>query len=83
VDPEPPVDSDLVLSGSRSKGNRQANLSWSGVSGTNVDVYINGSFNNTTANDGSASYSVNKRGSYTFQVCEENSTTTCTNEFTL
>ena len=50
---------------------------------SNVDVYINGSFNNTTANDGSTSYSVSKNSSYTFKVCEEGSATVCTNEITL
>ena len=82
TDPEPPTD-DMALTGNRSKGNRQANLSWTGGSTANVDVYINGVFNNTTVNDGSASYSVNKNSSYTFQVCEEGSTTVCTNEITL
>ncbi len=75
---EPPA-GDLSLSGSRSKGNRQANLTWTGGSTSDVDVYINGAYNNTTANDGSASYSVNKNSSYTFQVCEAGSTTECSN----
>jgi serine protease len=82
TDPEPPTD-DMALTGNRSKGNRQANLNWTGGSTANVDVYINGAFNNTTTNDGSASYSVNKNSSYTFQVCEEGSTSVCTNEITL
>ncbi len=80
---EPPGGTDMTLSGNRSKGNRQANLSWTGGSTANVDVYINGSFNNTTANDGSTSYSVSKNSSYTFKVCEEGSTSTCTNEINL
>jgi len=82
TDPEPPTD-DMALTGNRSKGGRQANLNWTGGSTANVDVYINGAFNNTTTNDGSASYSVNKNSSYTFQVCEEGSTSVCTNEITL
>ena len=79
---EPPA-SDITLSGSRSGNGRTAYINWSGAVGSNVDVYINGSLNNTTANDGSASYSVNKRRSYTFQVCEEGSTTSCSNTITL
>jgi len=79
---EPPA-GDMTLSGSRSKGNRQANLSWTGGNTANVDVYINGAFSNTTANDGSTSYSVSKNSSYTFQICEEGSTSVCTNEITL
>ena len=83
TDPEPPTGGDMTLTGSRSKGGRQADLSWTGGSTSNVDVYVNGSFNNTTANTGSVSYSVNKNSSYTFQVCEAGSTTTCTNEVSL
>lgn len=78
---EPPV-GDLTLSGSRSKGNRQANISWSGATSSNVDIYINGSLNTTTTNDGSQSFSVSKNSSYTFSVCEEGSSN-CTNEITL
>ncbi len=80
---EPPVGTEMTLSGNRSKGNRQANLSWTGGSTANVDVYLNGSLNNTTANDGATSYSVSKNSTYTFTVCEEGSTTECTNEITL
>ena len=80
--PPPPPPADATLSGSTSKGGRQANLTWSGLSGSTVDVYINGSFNNNTANDGAASYSITKNSSPTFQVCEAG-TTTCTNSVTL
>jgi subtilisin family serine protease len=80
---EPPPSTDLTLSGNRQKGNREAVINWTGATGSNVDVYINGSFNNTTANDGSAVYTVSKNASFTFQVCEEASTTTCTNTITL
>lgn len=80
---EPPPSEDFALTGNRSKGNRQANLSWTGGTTSNVDVYINGSFNNTTANDGAVSYSVSKNSSYTFTVCEAGSTTECTNQITL
>jgi subtilisin family serine protease len=78
---EPPAE--LTLTGNRSKGNRQANLSWSGATGSNVDIFINGSLNSTTANDGSASFSVSKNSSYTFKVCEEGSTTSCSNDLNL
>lgn len=78
---EPPVE--MTLTGNRQKGGREAVINWSGLTGTNVDVYINGSLNGSTANDGSAVYNVNKRSSYTFQVCETSSTTSCTNTITL
>ncbi len=80
---EPPGGDDLALSGSRSRGGRVADLSWTGGTTSNVDVYINGSFNNTTANDGSVSYNVDKNSSYTFRVCEAGSTSACSNEINL
>ncbi|MEP2791766.1 MAG: PKD domain-containing protein, partial [Kangiellaceae bacterium] len=78
---EPPAE--MTLSGFRQKGNKEAVLNWSGLTGTNVDVYINGSLNNSTANDGSTVYSVNRNSSYTFEVCETGSTVNCTNSITL
>ena len=79
---EPPV-GDITLSGTRSGNGRNITLDWNGATGTNVDVYVNGGFNNTTANDGSITYNVNKRNTYTFEVCEEGSTTACSNSVTL
>ncbi len=75
---EPPADG-IALSGSRSKGGRQADLSWTGGNTIDVDVYVNGSYNNTTTNDGAVSYSVNKNFSYSFQICEAGSDTVCSN----
>jgi hypothetical protein len=72
----------LTQSGFRQKGNREADINRAGLTGTNVDVYIDGSLNNSTANDGSAIYNVDKRTSYTFEVCETGSTTNCTNTIT-
>jgi subtilisin family serine protease len=81
--PPPPGGGDFTLTGNRSKGGRQANLNWTGGSTANVDVYIDGVFNNSTANDGAASYTVSKNQTFTFKVCEDASTTVCTNEITL
>jgi subtilisin family serine protease len=78
-----PPPANMTLSGNRSKGNKQANLSWTGGTTSNVDIYINGGLNNTTANDGSQSFSVNRNSSYTFTVCEAGSTTVCTNQINL
>ena len=79
----PPPPTGFTLTGNRSKGGRQANLSWTGGTTANVDVYINGSFNNSTANDGSIFYSVTKNVAVTFTVCEDGSITVCTNQITL
>lgn len=79
----PPPPGDITLTGNRSKGGRQANLSWSGANGSTVDIYVNGSFNVNTANDGSAAFSVTKNVPVTFAVCEAGSTTTCSDDLTL
>jgi hypothetical protein len=73
------VNDNITLSGIRASTLRSIDLTWGGANGANVDVYVNGSFNNTTANDDEATYSVNKKRDYTFQVCEEGSTASCSN----
>ena len=78
---EPPAD-DISLSGSRSGNNRTVTLTWSGSSAGNVDVYRNGSLRTTTANDGSYSENVNRRRSYSYQICNAG-TNVCSNSITL
>ncbi len=54
-------------------------LTWSGATGANVDVYRNGSLVTTTANDGSHSDFVGTAsGTYTHRVCEAG-TSNCSN----
>lgn len=77
---EPPV-GDLTASATRTSNGRQLNVSWSDATGTNVDIHINGSIT-TTANDGAASFRVNKRRSYTVKVCEEGSNV-CSSEINI
>jgi hypothetical protein len=62
------------------KGSQTVDLSWSGLSGSSVDVYRNGGVVSTTANDGAATDSINKKGggSYSYKVCASG-TSTCTN----
>ncbi|MFT5452774.1 MAG: serine protease, partial [Enterobacterales bacterium] len=79
---EPPA-GDITLTGTRSGNLRSVTLNWSGAIGTNVDVYVNGNLNNTTANSGTISYNVSKRQSYTFEICEEGSTSACSNSINL
>ena len=79
----PPPPTGFALTGSRSRGGKQADLSWTGGTTSNVDIYVNGSLNTTTANDGSASFSVTKNVTVTFTVCEDGSTTVCTNQISL
>ena len=75
--------SDITLSGTRDGSGRNITLTWSGATGANVDVFVNGSFNNSTANDGETSYRVNKRSSYQFKICETGSTTSCSDDVNL
>ena len=78
---EPPAN--ITLAGERTNGGRTVTLSWSGAAGNSVDVYVNGSLNGPTANTGGASYRVNKRRSYTFEICETNSRDRCSSSLNL
>jgi hypothetical protein len=62
------------------RGIKYADLSWSGATSTNVDVYRDGTFLTTTANDGGYTDGPLGRGggSATYQVCEAG-TSTCSN----
>lgn len=78
----PPISLDAT--GTKVKGVKKVALSW-GPSGdpTNVDIWRNGVKVITTANNGSHNESLGKGGgTYTYQVCHEN-TTTCSNSATV
>jgi len=80
---EPGGDFTLSANGYKVKGSKVVDLTWSGSSAAEVDVYRNGSNIATTANDGSYTDSLNSKGggSYSYQVCEagtSNCTTTVT-----
>ena len=59
-------------------------LSWSGATGSSVDIYRNGMVVATTGNDGFYTDSPGGRGdaTYTYQVCEAG-TQTCSNNATV
>jgi PKD repeat protein len=61
---------------------RYVDLSWSGASGTNVDVFRNNALIITTANDGAHTDTVTAAGSYTYKVCNAG-TTTCSPNVTV
>lgn len=73
----------LSATGYKVRGLHKADLTWSGATSTNIDVYRDGSLVATTANDGFYTDDINNRGpgSYTYQVCEAG-TTTCSNTAT-
>jgi len=65
-------------------GRQTVDLSWSGATGSNVDIYRNGVLIATTPNDGFYTDSIGARGhgNYTYQVCEAG-TQTCSNQVTV
>ena len=66
------------------KGAHVVDLSWSGATSTDIDVYRNGSVIATTANDGAYTDETGNKGgaNYTYKVCEAG-TATCSNEVTV
>jgi PKD repeat protein len=61
------------------KNRHRVDLTWSGATTANVDVYRNGALVTTTANDGFHTDAPNGRGSatYTYRVCNAGSATAC------
>jgi PKD repeat protein len=70
----------LTATGYKVKGVQHADLSWSGATSTNVDVFRNNVKIVTTPNDGAHTDNIGKKGggTYTYRVCEAG-TTTCSN----
>ena len=80
---EPSVSLILSANGRKEKGKHVIDLTWTGGSGSNVDIVRNGSTVATTGNDGAysdATGSKTRGVTYTHKVCEEGSTTVCSNE---
>jgi len=77
--PPPPGDLSLSANGYKRKGLQNVDLSWSGASTNQVDIYRDGNLIATTVNDGAYTDNLNRKGggSYLYQVCEE-ATSTCT-----
>lgn len=77
----------LSVSGFKIKGTQHADLTWSGATSENVDVYRDGSVVATTANEGAYTDNLNRKGggSVTYQVCEATNTDNppCSNEVTV
>ena len=67
----------LTASGYKVRGRHNIDLSWSGASANNVDIYRDGVLIATTANDGAYTDSTNNRGgaTYNYTVCDAGSTT--------
>jgi predicted extracellular nuclease len=71
----------LQVTGYKVRGRHHADLTWSGATSTNVDVYVDGAPHATTVNDGAYTWSSTITGGspHTFKVCEEG-TATCSDE---
>lgn len=80
---EPPT-GDIALSanGYNSKGKNKVDLSWSGAATASVDVYKNGNLYTTTPNDGAYTDSFRSSGTFTYKVCDEN-TSNCSTDVTV
>jgi serine protease len=74
----------LSASGYKVKGAQTIDLSWSGASGTSVDVFRNNVKATTTANDGAYTDATGTKGSgtYVYRVCEAG-TSTCSGNVTV
>ncbi|HEX2060377.1 MAG TPA: M36 family metallopeptidase, partial [Thermoanaerobaculia bacterium] len=70
----------LSASGTTSGKGPKVNLTWSGATGSNVDIFRNSVKITTTANDGAHTDQLAKgtKGTFTYQVCNAG-TTTCSN----
>lgn len=75
-----PSSASLSASGYKVKGMQKADLSWRGLTGSNIDVYRDGALVMRVPNNGAATDSLNKRGggAYAYRVCDAG-TTTCSN----
>ncbi|MEK9154058.1 MAG: S8 family serine peptidase [Patescibacteria group bacterium] len=77
----PVVDITLATVGYKVKGLMKTDLSWSGATSGNVDVYRNGGIIITTLSDGAYTDNINQKGSgtFTYKICEAG-TSVCSNE---
>lgn len=79
------VTSDIVLTatGSKVKGIRFVELNWTGATGNDVIIKVNGSVYGTTPNDGTETLDYGRTsGTFTFEICESDGTT-CSNPVTV
>ena len=79
----------LAATGYKVKGVHHVDLDWSGAGSTNVDIFRGESMlvltSSDSDNDGSHTDNIGKKGggSYNYYVCEQDSTTKCSNTVTV
>lgn len=84
-DQEPPVGGDIKITatGSKDRGTRYIDVTWSGAAGSNVDIKLNGITEITTINDDSETLNLGRlSGTFTVTVCETDGSA-CSNEVTV
>jgi PKD repeat protein len=74
----------LNVTGQVSGGQQQVTVTWSGATGSTVDLYLNRGLQGQEANDGlyTASRPLPGMRKYTYNVCQRGSVTLCSNEAT-
>lgn len=79
----PPGGFDLSVNTYKVKGVQHTDLSWSGTTASNVDIYRDGNLIATVSNSGSYTDNIGAKGggSYVYSVCEAGSNT-CSNDAT-
>ncbi|MCG2590732.1 S8 family serine peptidase [Rhodohalobacter sulfatireducens] len=79
-----PADIILNANGYKDKGRWTTDLTWSGATSSNVDIYRDGTVLTTTSNSGAFTDNTSFKGggSLTYQVCESG-TNTCSSEVTV
>lgn len=78
---EPAPGFNLTATGRKRAGLQKADLTWTGATSSNVDVYRNERLLLTTPNDGfhTDNIDLRGRGTYAYRLCEQG-TTTCSND---
>ncbi|KPV94822.1 Minor extracellular protease Epr precursor [Pseudoalteromonas sp. P1-9] len=76
-----PGTTDLNITGYKVRGVQHVDLVWSGISGSSVDIYRNGTVVTSVSNNGEYTDNIGVKGggSYTYKVCEAG-TNQCTSE---
>ena len=75
----------LSVSGQKIKGVLHGNLSWTGATDSSIDLYRNSTFVSSVDNTGTYTDNTGAKGSatYTYRICEPDSTNECSNEATI
>lgn len=81
----PPSSISLSVRGYKVKGVQHADLTWSGATSTNVDVFRNGTRVTTVPNSGAYTDVIGGKGAgtFTYKVCEAGSATACSSNVTI